>query len=173
MNIEIVDEQEDLTLYHPQVEELVRTACHLIDLAGDELTVHFVTKEVITQLHGDHFDDPTPTDCITFPIDGSMSSTTNAAAAPASDTPLSTSSDSTAPHIIGEVFICPEVARETTPHAPYEELSLYIIHTLLHLAGYNDQTEEEIQEMRQGESTLLAYLQEKNLMLRTPCEPYN
>ena len=108
--------------------------------------------EEITALHGTFFQDPTPTDCITFPID-------------VGDTPL------LGPKILGEVFVCPKIALEYSPDNPYLELTLYIAHTLLHLKGYNDQEEEDSLEMRSKEQEILEILQKKNLVLSNPLLP--
>jgi probable rRNA maturation factor len=51
------------------------------------------------------------------------------------------------------------------PENPLPELTLYIIHTLLHLKGYDDQNESDIAIMRAKEQEILAFLEEKNLVL--------
>lgn len=51
------------------------------------------------------------------------------------------------------------------PENPLAELTLYIIHTLLHLKGYDDQNESDIAIMRAKEQEILAFLEEKNLVL--------
>jgi probable rRNA maturation factor len=81
----------------------------------EEVNVHLVSKKTITKLHEDFFQDPTPTDCITFPF----------------------AEDS----LLGEIFICPEVAIEYAnkyKKDPHQETSLYIVHALLHLLGFDD-----------------------------------
>lgn len=148
MKVAQVNDQAFLKIDPGQVEKLVLFVCETIDLQGDELYIHFVSKEKICELHKIYFDDPSPTDCITCPIDGPIKS-----------------KDAPPPHITGEVFICPQVAEETKPDAPYFELSLYIVHTLLHLSGLEDKEEEDIAEMRAAEKRILALLEEKNLLL--------
>ncbi len=151
MKIVQLNDQADLAIDQQQVESLVRAVCRLEGLDGDELYLNFVTKEKISDLHRDFFDDPSETDCITFPLDGPK-----------------TSAHTAFPHIIGEVFICPQVAFESLPHAPYDELSLYLVHTLLHLAGYDDIEEADTYEMRDAERRIVAALHEKNLVLSQP-----
>ncbi len=128
---------------------MIREVLRLLALEGDELSVYFVTTEDITELHGTFFQDPTPTDCITFPMD-------------VREAPL------VGPKVLGEVFICPKTALDYAPENPYLELSLYIVHTLLHLKGYDDQEEADILEMRSKEQEILSLLEQKNLVLSNP-----
>ncbi len=155
MKIVQINDQTDLVLDEEQVESLVREVCRLEGIDGDELYLNFITKEKISDLHRDYFEDPSVTDCITFPLDGPRFVEC-------------VEGLKASPHIIGEVFVCPQVAFESCPHAPYEELSLYIVHTLLHLAGYNDIEEADTFEMRDAEKRILGYLYEKDLVLRQP-----
>lgn len=114
----------------------------------DEIVLHFVSKSEISSLHARYFQDPTPTDCITFPIDepGELGTLEN-------------------PSILGEIFVCPEVGAEYDPNDPFGEISLYIVHGILHLLGFDDQTEEEIKTMRKMESEIIDHLRDKNLLL--------
>lgn len=66
---------------------------------------------------------------------------------------------------MGEIFICPEVGAEYDPLNPLGEISLYIVHGILHLLGFDDQTDAEIQQMREEEKKLIEHLKGKNLLL--------
>lgn len=119
-----------------------------LEIVTSEISLHFVSKERITELHGEFFNDPTPTDCITFPFDP------NGSANPGD--------------ILGEVFICPQVAIEYTEENggdPYQETTLYLIHGLLHLLGYDDIEEATRLHMRQAEKRCLHHLSKKNVFL--------
>lgn len=137
--------QEDLPLSSTKVESLIKMILEKESIETDEIIVHFISKDEITKLHEKFFGDPTPTDCITQPIDP-----------PGSKEPYK---------ILGEIFICPKVAIEYNKDDPYQEVSLYIVHAVLHLLGFKDKTEKEIQKMRQKESKVMNYLQTKNLVL--------
>lgn len=146
--ITIYDEQDDLPLSHVSVENVARFLLekHFV-VPCEEWIVHFVSLEKIATLHAEFFDDPTETDCITFPIDA----------------------DENNPQILGEVFICPAFALrycEQNGGDPYEETTLYLIHTLLHLLGYNDIEPIEENEMRKEEKQALDHLKEKHLLLQ-------
>lgn len=122
-----------------------RVVSFLLDqlkIATDEITFHFVTEKKISQLHGEFFNDPSKTDCITFPI----------------DPPVKTK---TGYHVLGEAFICPKVAIEyARKHSisPQEELLRYLIHTLLHLIGYTDEEPTARKKMKRKESHCLKLL---------------
>ncbi len=98
-------------------------------ISTQEVAIYFVGTRKITQLHAEHFNDPTPTDCITFPFDDQL---------------------------LGEIFVCPKAALDYNPKKPYEETTLYIIHGLLHLLGYDDIDSKKRARMRREEKRLMA-----------------
>jgi probable rRNA maturation factor len=105
-------------------------------IAGGELSIALVSDEVIAQVHADFMDDPTPTDVITFPANPQMESA-------------------------GEIIVSVDhaISRATELGEPFSrELSLYLIHGWLHLAGYDDRNEADRAEMRQAEQAALAIL---------------
>jgi len=62
------------------------------------------------------------------------------------------------PELVGELVISTELAAATAAEVsaePAAELSLYVVHGLLHLCGYDDLTESDTHEMRARESTHL------------------
>ena len=65
------------------------------------------------------------------------------------------------PGPMAEIIICPKIAKQNAkaygvPVA--QELLLYVIHGLLHLAGYDDHTPQDIKQMRLKEKELLEKL---------------
>jgi len=57
-----------------------------------------------------------------------------------------------------EIIICPKVANANAKvhqSTVENEIILYVIHGVLHLAGYDDHSPKDIQEMRMMESLLL------------------
>jgi len=154
VKVHCIDTQSALSVTRGDARRLVSSFLKWKQIRCDEVTVHFVTKEDISKLHGDFFQDPTPTDCISFPID-----------------PPGTSSSGYT--ILGEVFVCPEVAKEYTNKNggdPYEEVTLYIVHGLLHLIGYDDIEEEDQGIMRAQEKSAMLYLKEKKETLNVYTE---
>lgn len=115
------------------------------------MAVYFVTSEEISRLHEDFFDDPSPTDCISFPMDDEQI---------------------TGYHILGEVFICPKTALdyvlkggEEVNEECYRELTLYLVHGILHLLGYDDINEEDQKKMRAAEIRIMTPLIRQKLIL--------
>ncbi len=131
-------------------EERIAQICrHVIAFEGqkaDELSLHFVDTATICQLHDEFFDDPTTTDCISFPIDPP---------------------DEPGYRVIGEVFVCPETAInycKTHGGDPLRETLLYTVHGLLHLMGYDDIEEADREEMRAAERRHFDSLESEGLL---------
>ncbi len=88
----------------------------------------------MARVHGDFLGDPTETDVITFPY--------------------------------GEILVCPAVAQDRA--AEYglkvdQEILLYALHGLLHLAGYDDITPQLAKEMATSQARLLKRVVEADL----------
>ena len=149
MNISCFNSQKDLKISTSQVRALVTLVLDKLSVKCDEVIIHFVEKKVISKLHLIHFNDPSPTDCISFPMD-------------------SPRSESDLPIILGEVFVCPHTAVTYALEnntSPYLEVSLYIIHGILHLLGFKDIKKEDKEKMRAQEKSCLCYLKEKSAIL--------
>ncbi|QVL57122.1 MAG: rRNA maturation RNase YbeY [Simkaniaceae bacterium] len=149
MNVHTINSQSALKILPKEVERLVTSFLKWKSVECDEISIHFVSKDEITRLHKEHFQDPTPTDCISFPID-------------------SPDEDQNGYSILGEVFVCPEVAIEYVKKEggdPYREASLYLIHGLLHLLGYDDQDDQSRSIMRAQEKSAMIYLEENKELL--------
>lgn len=134
MNITFYNEQKALDVSFAFVQKLAQSVFKTLGQAQpDELIIHLVDKAIISKLHADFFDDPTPTDCISFPLDDPNEE------------------DSGGYQLLGEIFVCPEVALEySLEHKtnPLEETALYIVHGILHLLGFDDIEEQDRKKMR-------------------------
>ena len=72
--------------------------------------------------------------------------------------------------------MCPEVALNYAKDNQIdfeEELTLYIVHGLLHLLGYDDIEEEDRVEMRKQEALLMRLLSSKGLVLKKQIQTNN
>lgn len=148
MDIHFFNQQQDLPVIPQQVESVVKEVLTSEGIHCDEVAVHFVTSSAMCDLHRLYFNDPSPTDCISFPIDPEGKGGYK---------------------VLGEVFVCPRTAIEySQTHAgdPFEETTLYIVHGLLHLMGYDDIAENEEPKMRQAEARLMERLKNKDLVLK-------
>lgn len=100
-----------------------------------ELAVLLVGPEAMEQLHVKWLDEPGPTDVLAFPMDELR---------PTPD------DEEPAPGLLGDVVVCPEVAREQAKHAGHsfeDELHLLTTHGILHLLGYDHAEQDEEKEM--------------------------
>ncbi|HEY4301059.1 MAG TPA: rRNA maturation RNase YbeY [Candidatus Didemnitutus sp.] len=118
------------------------------------LSIAFLTDAAIARIHGEFMNDPSPTDVITFagPPD------------PAGDE-----------RNAGEICICVDTAAAFVGARDgrivrairdrfAEELTLYLVHGWLHLAGYDDLQPEKKRRMRGAEKRALTLLRRDGLV---------
>jgi probable rRNA maturation factor len=63
--------------------------------------------------------------------------------------------------ISGDIIICPETAfknAKTFGTSFSYELTLYVVHGILHLAGYDDHSPKDIKSMRSEEQKIMTHL---------------
>lgn len=146
MKVSIFNSQKALYIKHRAITRFVKALLEYLQVRCDEIALHFVNTDRICELHEKYFNDPTPTDCITFPLD----------------------EEEEFYRVLGEVFICADTAKEYA-HAheicPFEELSLYIIHGILHLIGYDDIEKSKRAVMRKKEKECIQFLKDNHLIL--------
>ena len=109
-----------------------------------ELSLVFLTDAALAKLHGDFLDDPTTTDVITFEGDPVLA---------------------TAGEICVSVDTAAAYAREHGRDFS-AELSLYLVHGWLHLAGYDDLVPAKKRLMRGAEARALRLLASVGAMPR-------
>lgn len=139
MDVTVINRQKDLKLSVRRAKALVRAVLDAENVECSEISIYFVSEKRISELHGEFFNDPTPTDCITFPIDCET---------------------------LGEIFVCPKAAIDYCKKKggdPLTETALYIIHGILHLLGYDDLDPKMKRVMRKKEKQCMAHL--KDLMI--------
>ncbi|MBB1245303.1 rRNA maturation RNase YbeY [Streptomyces durbertensis] len=103
-----------------------------------ELSVIVVDAAAMEQLHLQWMDLPGPTDVMSFPMDELRP--------PAKD------DEEPPPGLLGDIVLCPEVAKRQgeqapTAHSMDEELQLLTVHGVLHLLGYDHEEVAERKEM--------------------------
>ena len=87
------------------------------------------------QLHVQWMDEPGPTDVLSFPMD---------------ELRPGTEEQETPPGLLGDIVLCPQVAREqaeTAGHSTLDELLLLTTHGVLHLLGFDHAEPAEEKEM--------------------------
>jgi probable rRNA maturation factor len=147
--VSVYDHQKDMALRLENIEEIVNQIVQAEGQKAHEATVYFIDNDEMCRMHQEHFDDPSPTDCISFPMD-----------------------DSSEEHyrILGEVFVCPKTAQRYALENqldPYREATLYLVHGILHLLGYDDINEDDRLAMRAAEERHMQQIERKGLILRS------
>jgi len=103
-----------------------------------ELSLVFLTDPALAKIHGDFMADPTATDVITFEGDASAG-------------------------LAGEICVSADTARAYARAHRRDfaaELTLYVVHGWLHLAGYDDLQPAKKRRMRAAEARAMKLLRE-------------
>lgn len=149
MNVCVFNTGSKLPISIESVKALVAEVISYEGQSCQEISIHFVSIPEICDLHDQYFNDPSPTDCISFPLDEDED-------------------EQEEYRMLGDVFVCPEVAIEYgASHQidPYEETSLYVVHGILHLFGYDDIEESDEVKMRAAETRHMLHLKAGNLLI--------
>lgn len=131
--ITIFNDYQGLVIKPDGVKQLVEAILKAEGFVAESINVIFVTDDFLRIMHRDFLDDNTLTDVITFNL---------------SESGL----------VDGEIYISVDRAEahaRTFNVTIGEELARLIIHGMLHLKGYDDQTAPEQQKMRLLENRYL------------------
>jgi probable rRNA maturation factor len=136
--IAIASPQEVVPVDRALIKNSARTVLEGEGIAEAEISLAFVDNPTIHQLNKRYLQHDEPTDVLSFPL-----------------------SEPNAKKLMGELIIGAEVANAEAMahgHEVQAELALYVIHGLLHLCGYDDETDAGAAEMRQRERHYLSKL---------------
>lgn len=139
MDVFVANEQSDVDLDEERFIVLARAA-------GDEegvdptaeLSVLLVDRPSMASLKEKYLGEAGPTDVLAFPMDEQA----------ADD----------APFLLGDIVICPDVAREQAAGAGAtvtEEIDMLFVHGFLHLLGYDHVRPQDARAMRHRERKIL------------------
>jgi probable rRNA maturation factor len=134
--ISIACPQEAVAIDRGRMREIARTVLAGEDVGDYEISLAFVDNATIHRLNKQFLGHDEPTDVLSFPL-----------------------SEPNARRLAGELVIGAEVAREQAASRGHEvdaELTLYVIHGLLHLCGYDDKSPAKEAQMRDRERHYLA-----------------
>ena len=138
MKIEITNKQKIKKINLKIVSFQIKKTAAFLGLSSKKITFCLCDDSFITKLNKEYFKKLTPTDVIAFPL-----------------------VDEFCDDYMGEVIISVEraviVAKEL--NVPWqEELLLYLVHGMLHLAGYKDSSVKDKKIMRIKEQEILVYI---------------
>ena len=112
----------------PAAAAAVRSALAAEGVQSGEVGVAFVDERRIAELNAEHRGKPSPTDVLSFPIDGRALLPDGV------------------PRQLGDLVVCPAVASaEGTP------IATLLVHGVLHLVGYDHETDGGAMLVRQNE----------------------
>jgi probable rRNA maturation factor len=144
MKISFYNQQKALKIPKNKFSKIIKFLLENEKVETEALGVYFVGKKRSSEVHKEFFNDPSPTDCMSFPVDDFSN-------------PIH------GHHYLGDVMICPEVAldnHENYGHSLEEETALYLIHAILHLVGYDDKKKNKRMVMRKKERIYLKIYKE-------------
>ncbi|MDR2806823.1 MAG: rRNA maturation RNase YbeY [Puniceicoccales bacterium] len=142
--VEVCNACRKLTIVPENICDLFQKLdrCQGFHLEKGDLSLAFVSKKKIKEIHRQFLGDFSLTDVITFRGDRDL-------------------------NFAGEIILCPVYARDQSKiygTTFEEEVKLYLVHGYLHLCGLKDKTEKEAQEMRAAEIFCMNFL--KNFVLQ-------
>ncbi len=115
---------------------------------GGEVGIVVAGAAIMAEVNATHLNHKGPTDVITFDY---------------------AETDKSRRKLSGEILICPEVARDQSREFDTTvslEMVRYVVHGLLHLCGYDDQTQLARRVMRRFENRAV-----KRIAETVPCDP--
>ena len=140
IDVFVANEQGDIAVDEHRLVELVRVAAQEegVDPRA-EVTILLVERSAMASLKEKWLGESGPTDVLAFPMDD----------APPDEEP----------YILGDIVICPDVAREQAAAAEgdvIDEIDLLLVHGFLHLRGYDHVKPQEARSMRHRERKILS-----------------
>ena len=147
MEVHVNSDSSLIPINPGSVQALANDFISFHNLSFDEVSICFVDTKTICTLHDQFFDDPSTTDCISFPMDDA---------------------EDEGYKVMGEIFVCPETAVNYIQQQKgdlYEEVTLYVVHGLLHLIGFDDIEDTDREKMRAEEVRYLKHVDTENLWI--------
>jgi probable rRNA maturation factor len=138
LKVSVAAPQETVPVDRGRMRQAARTVLEGEGVADAEISLAFVDNPTIHRLNQRYLQHDEPTDVLSFPL-----------------------SEPGARRLAGELVIGAEVAKEQAERRGHEvqaELTLYVIHGLLHLCGHDDHTEAGAAAMRERERHYLKAL---------------
>ena len=140
IDVFVANEQSDVSVDENRLVALARAAAaeEGVDPRA-EITVLLVERAAMASLKEKWLGETGPTDVLAFPMDEQV--------------------PDEEPYILGDIVICPDVAREQAMGAGQnvtEEVDLLLVHGFLHLMGYDHVKPQEARSMRHRERKILA-----------------
>jgi probable rRNA maturation factor len=147
MDITIKNLQTKIPIRLSRIKKIAEQAFQYLGMSDVDLSIAFVSASEMKRLNAQHLKHDYVTDILTFNYRSSPKQPLEA-----------------------EIIICPAVALKNAREfgdSLDNEVRLYVIHGILHLAGYDDQCEKDIKKIRLKESEIIDYLEQNKKSLRS------
>lgn len=149
--VEIDDSQKVLSVDHVRLGDLIRSVLGLERCASASISLAIVDNEMIHDLNIRYLQHDYPTDVLSFLLESELdeASLPIPKGAPCGQ----------GKRLEGEIIVSAEMAQQSAVKyrwQPLDELTLYVVHGLLHLCGYDDLSSKKLAVMRQREREVLA-----------------
>lgn len=146
--IAIANEQSACTIDSDELTEIARSVLRDEGVDGAQISIALVDDAAIHEVNRRFLGHDFPTDVISFPLQEPA----------ALDLPSRSGTGEPVRSLDGEIVISAQTALRSAGEVgctPAEELTLYLVHGLLHLCGYDDQSAADRRRMRQREKSHL------------------
>ena len=148
--IDIDDEQKALKVDHKRLAEIARELLAAEKCVSATISIAIVDNETIHELNQRYLQHDYATDVLSFLLECELE-------------PEALPIPKSAPRgagkrIEGDIIVSAEMAKELATKyrwQPLDELTLYVVHGLLHLCGYDDLSAKELKVMWQREQEVL------------------
>lgn len=144
IRVAIADEQTAMRIDRVRLRRVVRATLQAEGVHEAQVSLAFVTDPAMQELNRRHLQHDYPTDVLSFLLSEPKTSVGDAAAV--------------APLLEGELIVSTDTAiRQATEYgwSAQDELTLYLVHGLLHLCGHDDHSAADRRAMRDRERTIL------------------
>ena len=151
--IDVCNNQSGIEVDTVVLQEALTVALNAEGVTAAVLSVTVVDNDAIHKLNKQHLSHDYPTDVISFQLEW----TSELADSP----PLIDQQRSDGATIEGEIVVSAEYAKgsaEQLGWSTQSELILYTIHGMLHICGYDDQCQDELEIMRRREQAILGLM---------------
>ena len=149
--VEIDDSQKVLKVDHRRLADVARSVLAAEKCVSATISLAIVDNEMINEINVRYLQHDFPTDVLSFLLEEEID--------PDSLPIPKGSPRGYGKRIEGEIILSSEMAKQMATKyrwRPVDELTLYVVHGLLHLCGYDDMTRKEQASMQQREREVLA-----------------
>ena len=162
VNVFVADEQAAEPVDGLRWLRLAEDVLKAEGVRGDaELSMLFVDEQAMSDLHQRFLGKEGPTDVLAFPIDEEPAESGRSPDSGGTGPGYLPPEPSDLPVLLGDVVICPVVARRNVENSVHDtttyddEIALLVVHGILHLMGLDHIDREEAEAMERRERELL------------------